>query len=329
MECSSAVHTDSEMSLHVSPDIVTVRRVGIVLFSGFALSQAAAIAEVFQSANALTESDRRHGIRYRVSLLSAAGGRIDSSSSVFVWTEDIEAHRQPEGFHALFIAGGAGVNNALHDNGLIAWLRRTHPRSALVFPIDEGRLLLDAAGVGQASSVRRYGEATGGIVRTAADSKPSSATVNSSRHALAVVEEDLGAEVARQIADWVAPSGDNRFTAIVRKNTSAGVSEEIKKSAKWLEANGHRPVSIDEAAQVAVMSGRNFLRRFKDEMGMTPSDYLLYVRLDMSCRLLLESDLPVDKIARRCGIGCGGRLAKLFRKHLATTPGEYRAGKRL
>jgi transcriptional regulator GlxA family with amidase domain len=329
MGYSSAVHTANETSLHVSPDIATVRRVGIVLFSGFALPQAAAIAEVFQSANALTESDRRHGIRYRVSLLSAAGGRIDSSSSVFVWTEDIEAHRQPEGFHALFIAGGAGVNNALHDDGLIAWLRRTHPRSELVFPIGEGRLLLDVAGFRQASSARRHGERTGDIVRTAADSNPSSASTSPLRHALAVVEEDLGAEVARQIADWVAPSGDNRFTAIVRKNTSAAVSEEIKRSARWLESNGHRPVSINEAAQVAVMSERNFLRRFKIEMGVTPSDYLLHVRLDMSCRLLLESDLPVDKVARRCGIGCGGRLAKLFRKHLATTPGEYRAGKRL
>jgi len=77
------------------------------------------------------------------------------------------------------------------------------------------------------------------------------------------------------------------------------------------------------------MSERNFLRRFKMEMGVTPSDYLLFVRLDMSCRLLGETNLPVDKIARRCGIGSGGRLSKLFRKHLGTTPTEYRASKRL
>jgi transcriptional regulator GlxA family with amidase domain len=102
------------------------------------------------------------------------------------------------------------------------------------------------------------------------------------------------------------------------------VSEKIKASAKWLETNGQRHISIDEAAQIAGMSERNFLRRFKIEMGVTPSDYLLYVRLDMSCRLLVETDLPVDKVARHCGIGCGGRLAKLFRKHLTTTPTEYR-----
>ena len=57
---------------------------------------------------------------------------------------------------------------------------------------------------------------------------------------------------------------------------------------------------------------------------MTPSDYLLRARLNMSCRMLVESRLPVDKIARRCGIGSGGQLSKLFRKYLATTPTDYR-----
>ncbi|NPT68541.1 helix-turn-helix domain-containing protein [Paraburkholderia sp. RL16-012-BIC-B] len=48
----------------------------------------------------------------------------------------------------------------------------------------------------------------------------------------------------------------------------------------------------------------------------------------MSCRLLVETDLPVDKIARRCGIGNGGQLSKIFRTNLATTPTAYRASKR-
>jgi transcriptional regulator GlxA family with amidase domain len=64
------------------------------------------------------------------------------------------------------------------------------------------------------------------------------------------------------------------------------------------------------------------------EMGLSPSDYLRRIRLDMSCRLLVETNLPVDKIARRCGIGSGGRLSKLFRTFLATTPTGYRSFKR-
>jgi transcriptional regulator GlxA family with amidase domain len=54
----------------------------------------------------------------------------------------------------------------------------------------------------------------------------------------------------------------------------------------------------------------------------------LFVRLDMCCRLLAETNLPVDKVARRCGIGNGGRLSKIFRRYLGTTPTEYRAIKR-
>jgi transcriptional regulator GlxA family with amidase domain len=95
-------------------------------------------------------------------------------------------------------------------------------------------------------------------------------------------------------------------------------------SARWLDANVDRPISIGLAADVAAMSERNFLRRFRAEMGMTPSDYLQNARLKLSCRMLLESQLPVDKIARRCGIGSGGQLAKLFKKHLSITPTDYR-----
>jgi transcriptional regulator GlxA family with amidase domain len=328
MECSSVVYGNIVVPLNVMAETATVKSVGIVLFEGFALPEAAAIAEVFQSVNALTESAHRNRVRYEVSLLSAAGGRIESSSSVFVWTEDIEARRHTKGFNVLFIAGGSGVSNALRDERLINWLRRAQSRSDTMVPIGDGRLLLDVAGSGHGTGILRYGDGAVNLIRNGSPSNAASVAANPLQSALTVVEEDFGADVARQVSDCVAPSADTRFTTIVRKNASGSVSDKIKASAKWLEENGHRAISIDAAAQVAVMSERNFLRRFKIEMGVTPSDYLLYVRLDMSCRLLIETDLPVDKVARRCGIGCGGRLAKLFRKHLSTTPTEYRLSKR-
>ena len=72
------------------------------------------------------------------------------------------------------------------------------------------------------------------------------------------------------------------------------------------------------------MSERNFLRRFKMETGITPSDYLLQARLAVACTLLTDSELPVDKIARRSGMGNGDRLAKIFRRRLLISPTEYR-----
>lgn len=325
MKYFSAVRSNITLKPQEVPGTSTVKRVGIALSNGFALPEIVSIVEVFHSVNALSDAARNGATRYEVCLLSAAGGRIATSSSVFVWTESIEALRHTDNFRVLFIAGGAGVSKASRDKRLTVWLRRACLRSNLVFPIAEGRLLLEAAGYTQPRKGTRSLERTAPVRWKNVEGNRSATPVSSLRIALRVVEEDLGAEIARQIADRGTRPADTPFTATVRENSSVRVSEKIKASARWLEANGDRNIAIDEAAQVAAMSERNFLRRFKVEMGLTPSDYLLSVRLDMSCRLLLKTDLPVDKIARRCGIGSGGQLAKLFRKHLATTPTEYRS----
>jgi transcriptional regulator GlxA family with amidase domain len=313
------------------PDVDAVKQIGLLLYSGFALPEAATVLELFQSANALAQSESAGEGRtcYEVSLLSIAGGRIDSSSSVFVWTESVENRRYAGGFHTLFVAGGAGARHALRDERLIRWLRREGSRSEAVVPIGEGRLLLDAAGVGRAAHgldpalramAGQHHVAEGGFAGMIAGPL---------RNAITLIEQDFGSDFAREAAGRVMSRQQySCFTATIRENAPGYVSERIQASARWLEANGDRPVAIDDAAQIVTMSERNFLRRFKVEMGVTPSDYLLYVRIDMCCRLLIETDLPVDKIARRCGLGSGGWLAKLFRKHLSTTPTEYRANLR-
>jgi transcriptional regulator GlxA family with amidase domain len=334
MECFEAVQRKGVEPLGVLQGVRTARNIGIVLLSGFALPEAAAVVEVFQSANALTGANASLSGQapYKVCLLSTVGGRVDSSSSVFVWTERVEGRRHLEGFHALFVSGGGEVRNAVRDERLTAWLCRECQRSELVVPLGEGRLLLDAAGFGCAGGAQRWGRRASetSYQYGPLDMGVSMAIPSPLQNALALVEEDCGPEIARQIADQVLPRPQQaRFTATIRENAPTYVSEKIQASARWLVANGDRPIAIDAAAQVAAMSERNFLRRFKMEMGVTPSEYLSYVRLDMCCRLLVETDLPVDKIARRCGLGGGGWLSKLFRKHLATTPTEYRASRRL
>lgn len=298
--------------------VTHVKTIGIALFDGFALPEIASIMEVFQYANEFTALGEDSSPRFKLCLLSTAGGRIASSSSVFVWTDSIQARRHPERFDALFIAGGPDVDRALCDGELLAWLLHVCPMTEHVVPVGEGHLLLEAADDRRSVSAE-----------LAAEKSPYRAAVRDGRasplrSALMLIEEELGPHVARQIAAVVSPSASTQFTDIVHRNGTRSVSEKIQASARWLEQNGHRQVGIDEAARFAAMSERNFLRRFKAELGVTPSDYLLYVRLDMCCRLLAETTLPVDKIARRCGIGSGGQLSKLFRKYLATTPTDYR-----
>ena len=98
----------------------------------------------------------------------------------------------------------------------------------------------------------------------------------------------------------------------------------MRAAERWLQDNCHRPVSIEDLANVTAMSARSLLRHFRQETGMAPSEYLLRARMGLACRFLSETDLPVDKIARRVGMSNGDHLAKVFRRNLRLSPLEYR-----
>jgi transcriptional regulator GlxA family with amidase domain len=91
-----------------------------------------------------------------------------------------------------------------------------------------------------------------------------------------------------------------------------------------MRENLGRDISVADAAELAAMSNRNYLRRFKAEFGEAPLEYLLRTRFELICQLLIETDLPVDKIARRCGMGNGDRMGRLFRRRYGLSPTAYR-----
>ncbi|MCP2091773.1 UNVERIFIED_ORG: transcriptional regulator GlxA family with amidase domain [Paraburkholderia sediminicola] len=244
-------------------------RIGIALFNGFALATVAAIIEIFQKANSLVAAPRSGRARYDVSLLSVAGGRIASSSSVFAWTDDVQSHRATNETHLLFIAGGGGVQQACRDERLTDWLRRMHPFSEIVHPIAEGQLLPQAAGL----PCRYCPLLSGGVeahgLHPARSLTEAPGAVST---ALRILEDDLGADLAQQVAKSIGPPPQTPFNSSITPGVAPQISEKILTSAHWLEANIDQPISIDDAAHVAATSERNFLRRFKSEIGMTPSD---------------------------------------------------------
>ncbi|WP_244173240.1 helix-turn-helix domain-containing protein [Caballeronia temeraria] len=145
-------------------------------------------------------------------------------------------------------------------------------------------------------------------------------------YALGLLKRDLGYDVASLAAERLL---DNQHMSIMLSEIATpSAAEKAQESARWLERNCERPVSVIDAAQTAAMSGRNFSRHFKRQMGLTPSQYLLNARIKLSCELLTNSELPIDKIARRTGLSSGERLSKLFRKQFSMSPAEYRARKR-
>jgi transcriptional regulator GlxA family with amidase domain len=108
-----------------------------------------------------------------------------------------------------------------------------------------------------------------------------------------------------------------------RLNTPAP-SERIKATIEWLKESYGSRISIPKLAERTLMSERNFLRRFRAEVGRSPHEYLCQIRLENARQLLVNTALPVDKIARHCGLFNGDHLRKHFLKHFGMTPSEYR-----
>jgi len=314
---------------HVSTEKMKPKahRIAILLFDGFSLLGAGIVAEVFHVANELSGAWKSNCLPYDVRLLSADGGNITCSSSVSVLTDGLDS-RHYFGFDALFVAGGKGAQIAANDERIIAWLQKVHARTVTVKSIAEGRKVLDAAGIRSIhESNGRFGSMT---IHPGLDEHDSESgdRYESMKVALVMIKRDLGLDVARRVAERLLPEAATKLIPFFGDNGAVTTADKIRTAARWLQDNCQRTISVSEAAQVVSMSERNFLRHFKIEMGIRPFDYLLQARLAVTCSLLTDSELPVDKIARRSGMGNGDRLAKIFRKYFKISPTEYRVQSR-
>ncbi len=84
------------------------------------------------------------------------------------------------------------------------------------------------------------------------------------------------------------------------------------------------PVTNTEMARAAGMSARAFERSFQREYGLPPQQYLKRLRIQTSCRLLVDTRESIAVIAQRCGFADQSHLTREFRHITKTTPGAYR-----
>ncbi|MEU9301032.1 helix-turn-helix domain-containing protein [Streptomyces sp. NPDC048269] len=92
----------------------------------------------------------------------------------------------------------------------------------------------------------------------------------------------------------------------------------------WALERLAEPITLTELAEHARMSLRTFTRRFRDEVGMTPVQWLTAQRLEIARHLLESSDLPVDLVAHRSGFGSANSLRQHMRTTLGVSPIAYR-----
>ncbi|GAA2355917.1 GlxA family transcriptional regulator [Streptomyces violaceusniger] len=143
---------------------------------------------------------------------------------------------------------------------------------------------------------------------------------------LHLVRRDLGAVVANEIARGLvaAPHRDGGQAQYVPAPVAAAGEASLSGTRGWALHRLGEPLTLRVLARHAGLSQRTFMRRFTEETGTTPLQWLLNARLSRARELLETTDHSVDRVARDCGLGTAANLRLHFRRALGTTPTAYR-----
>ncbi len=147
---------------------------------------------------------------------------------------------------------------------------------------------------------------------------------------LHVIRKDFGAAVGERVARHMVAAphregGQAQF--IVRPPggfAEGSVGASLQGTRRWAGERLDRPLDVAAMAAHAGVSPRTFARRFREETGTTPLQWLLSQRVLEARRLLEETGLPVEEVAWRAGFGTAASLREHFRRATSTSPSAYR-----
>ncbi|MGH2975824.1 MAG: GlxA family transcriptional regulator [Solirubrobacterales bacterium] len=145
---------------------------------------------------------------------------------------------------------------------------------------------------------------------------------------LHVIRKDCGAAVGERVARHMvaAPHRDGGQAQFIERPDprQEGAVGSLESTRRWAAERLAEPLDVAAMSRHAGVSPRTFARRFREETGTTPLQWLLGQRVLEARRLLEETDLPIDAIAWRAGFGTAASLRDHFRRATATTPTAYR-----
>ncbi|WP_053206771.1 GlxA family transcriptional regulator [Jiangella muralis] len=143
---------------------------------------------------------------------------------------------------------------------------------------------------------------------------------------LHIVRRDFGTAVANRAARrcLVPPWRDGGQAQYVDQPVPEPAATTTADARAWALAHLDQPLTLDDLAGRQAMSVRTFTRRFRQEVGVSPGQWLIQQRVDRARHLLEDSDLAVDEVARRCGFGTAASMRQHLRASLGVSPSGYR-----
>jgi len=310
-----------------------MHRIGLVLFPGVNVMSVAPIA-VFEMANVASAEPV-----YDVHVLSERGGLVRTSIGITIATE---AFDEPD-FDTLIV--GAATEVQVSSPGLLAFVRSAQRVSRRVAAPCTGAFILAEAGLleGRRATTHwhfaRDLQARFPQVRVEEDrifiidgpvwtSAGMSAGLDL---ALAMLEKDLGIDIARSVAKKMVvyhrrAGGQSQFSALLELTPK---SDRIQSALAYARENLSAPLSVEQLADVAHLSPRQFSRAFRAETGQSPAKAVENLRVEAARLLMEQGRLPMAVVARESGFADRERMRRAFLRAFGQPPQVIRRNARI
>jgi transcriptional regulator GlxA family with amidase domain len=316
----------------------TPRLVEMLAYPAVQLLDVTGPLQVFASANDLV-AEAGGTPPYALRVVAQGSQAVTASAGIGLAASPLPA--PDTDLDTLMIAGGQGVEAAAADPTLVNWVRQRATRARRVASVCTGAFLLATAGVLNGRRAATHWSLCAELARRfpAVQVEPdpifvrdgpvwTSAGVTAGIDlALALVEQDLGRTTALAVARYLVvflkrPGGQAQFSSALSLQTA---DDRFSALHEWIGRHLAEDISIPVLAAQAGMSERSFSRHYTDTTGLSPGRAVERLRVEAARHLLVDSRLPVKRIAQRCGFGSEETMRRSFLRLIAATPQDYRA----
>jgi transcriptional regulator GlxA family with amidase domain len=302
-----------------------VQRVGLVVFDGFQSMSFAGLS-VFETANMMAGKPL-----YEMHYLSEKGGLVRSSTGMAIDTDAFDNRV----FDTVMVGGGTSIlEHAPH--GLLAFMRRSEKECRRIASICTGAFILAEAGIleGRRATTHwlhardfqsRYPNVKMEEDRIfIMDGKvwTSAGMTAGIDLALAMAEKDLGGEATRSIAQKLVvhhrrAGGQSQHSVLL---DMAPKTDRVQNALIYARKNLHTALSVEQLAEAAHLSPRQFSRVFRAETGHSPAKAIENIRLEAARLMMEQTRHPIDVVARETGFADRRRMRDAFLRGFGQPP---------
>lgn len=320
--------------------MTTPRTIVLLAIEGVQLLDVSGPLDVFAEANA--QAGRRV---YALQVVGVRRGPIRASSGVRLLA-DLLVEEDPLGAalprpHTVLVAGAPHAGETPTEPIVLDWIRAVAPRARRYGSVCSGAFLLADAGLLEGRRVTTHWAGADRLaarfpgVTVDADAihvrdgklRTAAGVTAGLDLALALVEEDLGRELAMRVASQLVmffkrPGGQAQF----RRSAAPALANRsaLQELQRWVAAHPADSHDVPSLAARVGVSPRHLTRLFREEVGVTPASWVEAARVTAARQLLEAGHLAPKQVAGECGFSSVDTLRRAFMRVVGVTPADYR-----